>query len=162
MNASLQSSSSTIKSSEKQFRPEQKKRHLTYTILACYAHYKHHTLEIRGLCLMKGSIEMPQNLGYFWSTKTYIHSFLYPKNMANFEAFRWILSSSINLLFLKSDTWIFLLICVRLVIGGFAALISFIHNFWKKYVCILSIEFSVNNSKKLFMNARSRWLLSLN
>ena len=29
--------------------------------------------------------------------------FLYFKNMANFEAFRWNISSSINLLFLKSD-----------------------------------------------------------
>ena len=29
--------------------------------------------------------------------------FSYIKNMANFEAFHWVISSSINLLFLKSD-----------------------------------------------------------
>ena len=32
-----------------------------------------------------------------------IHGFSYPKNMANFEAFHWVISSSTNLLFLKSD-----------------------------------------------------------
>ena len=32
-----------------------------------------------------------------------LHGFSYSKIMANFEAFRWNISSSINLLFLKSD-----------------------------------------------------------
>ena len=30
--------------------------------------------------------------------------FSYSKNIANIEAFRWVISSSIDLLFLKSDT----------------------------------------------------------
>ena len=32
-----------------------------------------------------------------------VHGFSYSKSIANFEAFRWNISSSINLLFLKSD-----------------------------------------------------------
>ena len=32
------------------------------------------------------------------------YMFLYPKSMANFETFHWSISSSINLLFLKSGT----------------------------------------------------------
>ena len=54
---------------------------------------------------------MLQNLPYFWNTKTNIgiknekklHGFSYSKNMANFESFRWNISSSINFFFQKSD-----------------------------------------------------------
>ena len=45
-----------------------------------------------------------------------LHEFSYSKNMANFEMFCWVISSSINLLFLKSDgiyiyTWFDLWLC---------------------------------------------------
>ena len=66
-----------------------------------------HSSEIRGLCLMKWPSKMLQNLSYFWNTKTtWVFDFLYSKSMANFEAFRknWNISSSINILFLKSAT----------------------------------------------------------
>jgi len=33
--------------------------------------------EKRGLCLMKCSSEMLQNLPYFWNMKTHVHSFFY-------------------------------------------------------------------------------------
>ena len=33
-----------------------------------------------------------------------LYGFSYSKNIANIEAFRWVISSSIDLLFLKSDT----------------------------------------------------------
>ena len=35
--------------------------------------------------------------------ENYLRGFSYSKNMANFEAFRWVISTSLNLLFLKSD-----------------------------------------------------------
>ena len=64
-----------------------------------------HSSEIRGLCLMKCSSETIQNLPYFWNTKIDIElcGILYSKSMANFEAFCWKFSSSINILFLKSE-----------------------------------------------------------
>ena len=37
--------------------------------------------------------------------KKKLHGFSYSKNIANFEAFHWNISSSINLLFLKSDIY---------------------------------------------------------
>ena len=36
--------------------------------------------------------------------KKNLHGFLYTKNMANFEAFRIVISSSINVLFQKNET----------------------------------------------------------
>ena len=89
-----------------------------------------HSSEIRGLCLMKLSSETLQNFPYFWNKKTQIvvfsstqssasivtipkllrmkneknlFGFSYSKNMANFKAFHQTISSSKNLLFLKSD-----------------------------------------------------------
>ena len=91
-----------------------------------------HSSEIWGLCLMKLSSETLQKLPYFWNEKTqigfffissnfgfvtvqiqsfskwktkknYLFGFPYSTNMANFEAFHWTISSSINLLFLKSE-----------------------------------------------------------
>ena len=108
-----------------------------------------HSSEIRGLCLMKSSREMGQNLPYFRNMKPQIffcfvfqfkqlwlfnsrcpvlcrhyidqgihygknvearnekwkklYGFSYSKNMPNFEGFLWSFSSSINLLFLKSE-----------------------------------------------------------
>ena len=37
--------------------------------------------------------------------KKVVHGFLYLKNMANFDVFHWNISSNINFLFLKSDSW---------------------------------------------------------
>ena len=74
----------------------------------CY-YYPHlqstHSSEIRGLCLMStqtrafisGKNKVAQN-----EKQKKLRGFLYSKNMANFEAFRQVISSSINLLFLKS------------------------------------------------------------
>ena len=76
-----------------------------------------HSSEIRGLCLKKWPTEMLQNLPYFLYTKTQVCFFRFSSRatflftlmnalvyMANFEAFRRVISSSINLLFLKSET----------------------------------------------------------
>ena len=59
-----------------------------------------HSSEIKCLCLIKEPSKMFQYLPC---------GFLHSKNMANFEAFFWVISSTINLLFLKS-----ILICVIL------------------------------------------------
>ena len=89
--------------------------------------YMQHPSEIRSLSLMKWADEMLQNLPYFWNTNTHVgffhfllhyffrnelvaqnqkkkHGFMYYSiNIANFEAFIWSFSSSLKLLFLKSD-----------------------------------------------------------
>ena len=90
--------------------------------------YMQHSSEIRSLSLMKWADEMLQNLPYFWNTNTHVgffhfllhyffrnelvaqnekqnkkHGFMYSINIANFEAFRWLISSGINFLFLKSQ-----------------------------------------------------------
>ena len=85
----------------------------------------HHSSEIRYLCLMKCSSETLQNLPYFWNMKTHVDFFIfyfvswymifslinamvyvgfsYSKYMANFEAFRQVILSCINPLFMESD-----------------------------------------------------------
>ena len=83
--------------------------------------YCAHSPEIRSLCLIKWPNEMIQILSYFYDMKIIkvfilfecpsiaqnekknLHRFSYFKNMANYETFCLVISSSINYLFLKSE-----------------------------------------------------------